>query len=181
MSNPIYQIVGECAYVTEHTALGQTRILRYKGALVAADCPDLKHLLSTGLVAKVGGEETGGVNADGVTQAEAEGKVDTPAASAAAVADTEPAPSPAEVQAAAVAAGTPGAEEPSAEEKAAADLAGRRAAAREKVTALNGKAPDGRASQDVLVEYLVGQGGDYDELVKADKSDLVEMVKARQS
>lgn len=179
MSNPVYQVVGECAYATVDTPMGRARTLLYKGALVPAGSPDLKHLLSTGLVAEVGGEETGGVNADGVTLAEAQGKVDVPATTE----STEPAvaPSPAEVLTTAVAAGTPGADEPSAEEKAAKELADRRAAAREKLTALGGKAPDGRASQDVLVEYLVAQGGNYDDLSRAEKSDLVDMVKARQS
>lgn len=181
MSQRIYQVVGECAHVTADTAMGPARVLLYKGALVPADAKELKHLLSAGLVAQVGGDETGGVNADGLTVAEAEGKVDTPAAKAAKEADADPAPTPAEVQTAAVAAGTPNADEPSAEEKAAAEVAERRKAARERLAALGGKAPDGRASQDVLVEYLVAQGGNYDDLSRAEKPDLVDMVKARQS
>lgn len=177
MSNRVYQIVGECAHVTEATAMGVARVLRYKGSLVSPDEPNLKHLLDTGLVAEVRGAGTGGVNADGVTLAEAEGEVDTPTGD---TTPAEPAPTPEETLTAAVAAGTPGAEEPSAEEKAAKELTERRAAAQEKLAALGGKAPDGRSHPDVLVEYLVAQGGNYDDLVKAEKPDLLDMVKTRQ-
>lgn len=55
----------------------------------------------------------------------------------------------------------------------------KREAARSKLDSMGG-VPDGRASKDVLVEYLVRQGGSYDDLAKADKADLVEMVKSRQ-
>lgn len=178
----IYQVVGECAHVTELTALGKTVVLRYKGATVSPDAPELKHLLDQKLVAKVGDDETGGVNADGVTLAEARGDVHPSGALPPAEEDDRR--SPAEVLTAATAATTAFSDEPSAEEKAAAELTEtneRRQAAREKLAKLDGKAPDGRHHEDVLVEYLVAQGGNYDDLVRAEKSDLVEMVKSRQS
>lgn len=177
MSNTLYQVVGECAHITEPTSMGPAKVLRYKGALVPADAPELKHLLDLGIVAKVGGDETGGVNADGVTTAEADGKAETPGARAAGEPDRKDAE---QVMLEANAAGTGNGSEPSAEEKAAAELAERRKTAQDKLAGING-VPDGRASKDVLVEYLVQQGGSYDDLVKADKADLAEMVKSRQS
>ncbi len=44
---------------------GKAKTLLYKGAPVAADCPELEHLLSTGLVAKVDDASGPGLNADG--------------------------------------------------------------------------------------------------------------------
>lgn len=79
-----YQVIGECAHATVDTPHGRAKILLYKGALVPAEAPELEHLLSTGLVAKVSDEETGGVNADGVTVTEAEQKAQGPEADAAA-------------------------------------------------------------------------------------------------
>lgn len=172
MSNDsTYQIVGECAYVSNDTPSGRTRILMYKGALVPGNAPELQHLLSTGLVVKVGGEETGGVNADGLTTAEAE-QVDGDAprrdadgvlTPSAASADPVPALSPSRT--------TTG-------DSDSTDA--RRAAARAKLPA-DGSAPDGRASKDVWVEYHVAQGGSYDDLVKQDKAELVKLAQQRQS
>jgi hypothetical protein len=69
------------------------------------------------------------------------------------------------------------AEQADKQAKADADIAERRTAAKAKVDALNGAAPDGRASKDVWVEYLATKGYAYDELIKQDKSDLVELAK----
>jgi hypothetical protein len=60
--------------------------------------------------------------------------------------------------------------------KADAEVADKRAAAKAKLPS-DGSAPHGNASKDVWVEYLAGRGYDYDELVKQDKSDLVELAK----
>lgn len=72
-----YQVVGECAHATIDTPHGRAKVLLYKGALVPAEAPELKHLLSTGLVEQVGDDETGGVNADGITVVEAERKAES--------------------------------------------------------------------------------------------------------
>lgn len=69
------------------------------------------------------------------------------------------------------------AEEADKQAKADADVAEKRAAAKAKVDALNGAAPDGRASKDVLVEYLAGKGYDFDELNKQDTAELKALVK----
>ncbi|MFC0504231.1 hypothetical protein [Micromonospora costi] len=174
-----YQLVGECAYVSTNTALGRAKVLVHKGALIPADAPELKHLLDIGMAARVGGDETGGVNAAGEPAAVADRTV-VPAS------DGSRAMEPVEEQ---TATGTAHGQslnvsnadaEPTEEDKAAAETAARRQAAREKLAALGGKAPDGRASTDVLVEYLVAQGGNYDDLIRSERSDLVETVKSRQ-
>ncbi|MGI5247780.1 hypothetical protein [Dactylosporangium sp. CA-139066] len=51
----------------------------------------------------------------------------------------------------------------------------KRAAARAKLAELGGT-PDGRASNDVLVEYLVGKGYDRAELDKADRKELQKLA-----
>ena len=168
MSDIVYQLVSECAYVTVNTAMGRAKTLLLKGALVDGDAPEVGHLLATGHIVKVGGDETGGLNADGVTLAEATGKVEPPGSSG----GQQPA-----VQE--TASDGTGLDDKSPEDKAAAEVAERRRVAQEKLDGMDG-APDGRASKDVLVEYLVRQGGSYGDLVKADKPDLVEMVKSRQ-
>jgi hypothetical protein len=62
--------------------------------------------------------------------------------------------------------------------KADAEVADRRAAAKAKLPE-DGSAPDGRASKDVRVEWLAGQGHDYDELMKQDDAALKDLVKQR--
>jgi len=59
------------------------------------------------------------------------------------------------------------------------ELEARRAEARSKLPA-DGSAPDGRASQAVWVEYLVREGGNYDDLASQDKAELTKLAKARQ-
>ncbi|MCX5066653.1 hypothetical protein OOJ91_12265 [Micromonospora lupini] len=168
-----YQLVGECAYISTNTALGRAKVLMHKGALVPDDAPELKHLLSIGMAARVGGDETGGVNAAGEPAAVADGIV-VPAP------DGSRALAPAEPEQDTPADDAPVGEQ-SDEDKSAADTAERRRVAREKLAALGGKTPDGRQSADVLVEYLVAQGGSYDDLARAEKPDLLDLVKQRQS
>lgn len=67
------QITAECAYVTTDTASGRTRVLMYKGAIIPADTPEAKHLLDSGMAVPVGGEVSGGLNADGEPDAAAAG------------------------------------------------------------------------------------------------------------
>ncbi|MFB6392626.1 hypothetical protein [Polymorphospora lycopeni] len=158
-----YQVVGECAYVTVAGATGAMRTLVMKGAIVPESAPELRHLLASGLVARADGE-TGGVNADGVPAALVDDGKKPGKATAEQSKQSQSGAAKAEEQA-----------------KADAEQAERRKAAQEKLADLGGKAPDGRASHDVLVEYLVSQGGSYDDLVKSDKAALVELVKSRQS
>jgi hypothetical protein len=61
-----YQVVAECAHVTLDGPSGRFVTLLLKGALVPADAPELERLVRDGFVAKVGGDETGGVDASGV-------------------------------------------------------------------------------------------------------------------
>jgi hypothetical protein len=170
MSSDIYQIVGECAYVSNDTPSGRTRILMYKGALVPPNAPELQHLLSTGLVVKVGGEETGGVNADGITTVEAEQLDDDVTRRDSDGVLTSPASS-----------GEPntGLTTSTTGSTAGDSTDAKRAAARAKLPD-DGSAPDGRASKDVWVEYHVIQGGNYDDLVKQDKAELVKLAQQRQ-
>ncbi len=61
----MYQVTADCAYVTVDTLSGKTKTLAYRGALIPGDAPELKHLLDSNMVTKVGGDAGPGVNADG--------------------------------------------------------------------------------------------------------------------
>ena len=67
-----------------------------------------------------------------------------------------------------------------AETPADPELETRRAAARAKLPA-DGSAPKASHGQDVWVEYLVAQGGNYDDLAKQDKKELQELAARRES
>ncbi|MFD6565382.1 hypothetical protein [Micromonospora profundi] len=67
-----------------------------------------------------------------------------------------------------------------AETVADPELETRRAAARAKLPA-DGSMPKASNGQDVWVEYLVRDGGSYDDLVKQDKDELIKLAKSRQS
>ncbi len=71
MAGGTFQIVGDCAHVTVSSPTGPMVELRHKGALVSPDDPRLPHLLDAGLVAEVGGDATGGLDAQGRTEFEA--------------------------------------------------------------------------------------------------------------
>jgi hypothetical protein len=156
-----YQVVAECAHVTLSTPTGRMNVLLLKGALVPADAPELERLLDLGYVAKVGGEETGGVDASGIPAGAYTS--DVPAAVTSTPVEKSAEQRKADAEAA-------------EKFKADADVADKRAAAKAKLPA-DGSAPDGRASKDVWVEYLAGNGYSYDELIKQDKADLVELAK----
>lgn len=158
-----YQITGECAHVLVDSPTGPTTVLLYKGAPVPPNVsPErIKHLLYSGLIKEVGDDPAQtpvAPNSPLTPQAAGTDKDPDPAA--------KPEPDPEN-------------DTPAEAPAEADDVTARRAAAREKVTALGGKAPDGRASHDVLVEYLAGQGGSYDDLAKATKPELLEMVRTR--
>lgn len=161
-----YQVVGECAHATVNNPLhGRIRQLLLKGAIVPADAPELKHLLSIGLVAKVDDDETGGLNADGV-----------PAGALTTQVPSGVTTTPVEVESPDPEATEPPSEADVAQAKADADLAQARAAARAKLPE-DGSAPHANAGQPVWVEYLAARGYDYDELAKQDKPDLVALAK----
>lgn len=63
--------------------------------------------------------------------------------------------------------------------KADDDLAERRAVAQSKLPP-NGGVPDGRASKDVLVEWLAAVGYSYNELSKQEPAELKALIKQRQ-
>jgi hypothetical protein len=159
-----YQVVAECAHVTVNTPSGRMLTLLLKGALAPADAPELERLLDLGYVAKVGVDETGGVDAAGIPSGAYTS--DVPAS----VTSTPVPKSEAQVKADAEAAD---------KAKADAEVAERRAAAKAKLPE-DGSVPDGRAGKDVFVEYLAGKGYDYDELIKQEKPELQKLA-AQQS
>ena len=158
-----YQVVGECAHATVNNALhGRIQELLLKGALVPEDAPELKHLLSVGLVAKVDDAETGGLNADGVPAGALTSETPVPAGVTSTPVVTEEQQRNAE------------------KAKADADLEEKRSAARSKLPADGGE-PDGRAAQSVWVEYLVSKGSRYEDVHSVEKSELQKLAKQQQS
>lgn len=174
-----YQVVGECCHV-EVWQLGGTKSLQmlYKGAPVPDGVPAerIAHLLRNGLIAEVG-EVPVAPNAS-VPQDPARG-LDSVTTE---VLTGEPAPdpglNPAEVANERVAETVTeqgridkAAEAPEADREVEA----RRAAARQKLPE-GGRAPDGRAGQDVWAEYLVARGSDYDDVKDLSKAELRELA-----
>lgn len=176
-----YQVVGALAAftVTDPEGNGQ-KITFYKGNMVPQGAPqaEIDHNLSVRLIAKVGGDTEAipagtGPLGDGTSRPPEGNALAAPVS----LQQAPVAVSPAVATAEQVDAGT----QVAAEQSAAAESAGaKRAAAQEKLAALAGEAPDGRASKDVHVEYLATKGYSYEELVKQDKAELVEMTKQAQ-
>ncbi len=158
----IYQITAECAYVTTDTATGRAKTLLYKGAFVPEGAPELKHLLDSGMVAKVGGDDETGINAlGGLGVAESDqGAAGSVVSSTPDTGNTQPFFDP---------------DAPAVREAEDAKVEKQRAAAREKLPA-DGSAPDGRAAEAVWVEYAVKQGFDYAEASKAGKAELQKLT-----
>lgn len=52
----LYQVIAECAHVTVDTPHGRVKTLVLKDAVVPGDAPEIKHLLDSGMIAKVGGD-----------------------------------------------------------------------------------------------------------------------------
>jgi hypothetical protein len=159
-----YQVVGECAHVNVVGIGGVASVqLIYKGAFVpeGIDAARLKHLVDSGLVAKVEGE---------------------PIAPNAAI---EQDPNTGAPLKATPAVGRPDSggdgvhaeltdEQRQAQRKAAEDndaVEQKRAAARAKLPA-DGSAPHHNAATEVWIEYAVKQGLDRAESEKASKEDL---------
>jgi hypothetical protein len=157
-----YQVIAECAYVKTSDAAGVSWRLYEKGALFDGNTPNLQHLLDNGYAAKVGGEAAGGVDASGIPSGAYEFEVPEGITTTPVVKSEEQRKAEAEAD---------------ANYRAAADLAEKRAAAKAKLPE-DGSAPDGRASKDVLVEYLAGKGYDYSELSKHEKAELIDLAKA---
>lgn len=145
-----YQVVGECAHavVTDHTGVSATTLL-YKGAFLpdGIDEKRLKHLLDTGLVAKVDGEPIAPNAA-----VDQDPQVGIPPLAQPAKSEDDEDGKGGESGA------TP---EPTAEQKAA----------KAKLPA-DGSAPDGRAAHEVWVEYAVARGLDRTEAQKASREEL---------
>jgi len=156
-----YQVVAECAHVTLNGPSGRFVTLLLKGALVPGDAPEVERLVKDGYLAKVGGDETPGVDASGIPAGAY--TTDVPAAIT-----TTPVEKSEEQR--------EGDREAAEKAKADAEVAEKRAAAKAKLPE-DGSAPDGRASKDVVVEYLAGRGYDYDELVKQDPAELKALAK----
>jgi len=152
----VYQVVAECAHVTMDGPTGRAVNLLMKGAHVPADAPELKRLLADKFVAEVGKDDTGGVDAYGIP-AGAYG-ADVPANLTTTPLEKSEEQRKAEAEA-------------EANYRAAADLAEKRQAAKAKLPE-DGSEPDGRAGQDVWVEYLVARGSMYEDVKDASKADL---------
>ena len=155
----MFQVVAECAHATvDHPLYGRTMQLLLKGALIPEGAPELPHLLSVGMVVPVSDTETGGLNADGVPA----GALGAQASAGVTPVEVPDGQSSVDV-------------DMSAED---AEVEARRAAARAKLPD-GGAMPDGRASKDVWVEFLVSQGSRYEDVVGVDKAELVEVARAR--
>jgi len=160
MTETRYQVIAECAYAMTVDSAGKSWRLFEKGALVAADTPNLEHLLNNGYVAKVGGEATGGLDAAGIPS----GAYDNPVPGG--ITSTPVEKSQEQLQA----------EREAADKvRADADLAERRAAAQAKLAELE-DGPDGRSSQAVWVEYLVSRGSNYADVASATKAELQKLA-----
>ncbi len=146
-----YRVIGQCAHVTvEGFGGGKYKQLIYRGSVVPDSATDeeIRHLVSINAIAKVD---------DGIGTHEAPRQVDTDRTG------TPPAP-------------TTDSADPTAPPPVDPEVARKRAEAKAKLPA-DGSAPDGRASDAVLVEYLVGKGYDRGEAEKASSSDLRKLAK----
>lgn len=178
-----YQVVAECAHVVvvDHSGVKATHLL-YKGAFLPDEVdPDrLKFLIAGGFVAKEG---------DVPVAPNASVQQDTMSGLDSVTADQlrgEPAPDGAgessdvsgTVADAAVEEGSIAkAAEPPREASSDSEAEARRADARAKLAELGGT-PDGRSSDAVMVEYLVGKGYERNEVEKADRTELKSLVAA---
>lgn len=157
-----YQVVAECAYVTVDGPTGRSLQLLLKGAPVPADAPELERLVNDGYVAKLNVDESelGGVDAAGIPQGAYTTEVPE------AITSTPVPKSEEQMQAD---------READERTRAAAELEEKRAAARQKLTELGGE-PDGRSSQAVWVEYMVGRGQSYDDVKDTSKAELQKLA-----
>ncbi len=158
-----YQVVGECAHVvvTDHTGVSAMNLL-YKGAFIpdGVDEARLKHLLDSNLVAKVDGDPIAPNAA-----VDQDPRVGIPPL-------VEPDSDKADTDALHPAV----TEEQRQSQRESAETEQKRADARAQLPT-DGSAPDGRKSDAVFVEYLVGRGYDRGEVEKASGGDLRRLAK----
>ncbi|WBB94193.1 hypothetical protein [Verrucosispora sp. WMMC514] len=186
-----YQVTGEVAHVTVEGQFGRQKHLLYKGSRFSAPPAtdeEVTHLLSINVITELGGDPVGTHEVGAVAGGEVRAGLDGEPVQSAEPGVGRPVDAQQVVtttghgQAVTVTNSDEGGQTVArTADEQAADTEARRQAAREKLAKLGGKAPDGRHSEDVLIEYLVGQGSNYADLVNTDKADLVELVKARQS
>jgi hypothetical protein len=160
-----YQVVAEMASHVEVLVVGGVKEIHtfYKGAVLPDGVPTarVEHLLSVGVIAPVGEvplapnaavKQDPATGANSVSTERLQGQSD------------------AEIEA-----GRKAQAEVEEKSKADAEVDEKRAAAKAKLPT-DGSAPDGRASEPVMVEWLATKGYDYDELVKQDKAELKALV-----
>lgn len=145
-----YQVHSACVLVPAITSDGEQLYTLYTGAVFEANPqnPRIVHNVESGYIAELGAKATAGVDGAGVAVADDKRADGTQVGAPVALND-------------------PG---------VVNDQAQARAAAAAKLPT-DGSAPDGRASQQVWVEYLAKRGYDYAELSKQDKSELVKLAK----
>ncbi|GGN39530.1 hypothetical protein FHR83_006700 [Actinoplanes campanulatus] len=178
-----YQVVGECAHVeTEELGGAKSLTLLYKGSRLPAGVPEarIRHLLDAHLIAPVGevpiapnsavpqDPETGlgSVTSEVLRGEPAEEQSVSGSDASDAVAKTV-------VEEGSVVQAAEQPRQASTDTEAEA----RRADARAKL-AESGGVPDGRSSDAVMVEFLVGKGYDRAEAEKADRAQLKALVAA---
>ncbi|BAL87308.1 hypothetical protein AMIS_20880 [Actinoplanes missouriensis 431] len=182
-----YQVIAECAHVpvTDHSGVTATHLL-YKGAFLpdGVDPKRLEFLLEGGFVAEPG-EEPIAPNAS-VPQDPARGLDSVTTESLQGKPAQEPGTPASDVSAEVASAvraesGIDKAAESPREASNASEVDAKRAAAKAKLAELGGKAPDGRASQAVWVEYLVSRGSRYEDVQSVDKADLIKLAEQQKS
>lgn len=167
-----YVVVGHCVTVDTFTDAGYQRIMFYRGQTLPEDvrAEQIRHNLDVNLIAEVSGSEQAGVDSAGAAVAgdERAGEFDgDPGERFDAANSTTPEQ------------GAQGTPEDTTRRSEADATEARRAAARAKLPA-DGSPPKASNGQDVWVEYHVAQGGNYDDLVKQDKPELIRLAEQRQ-
>lgn len=178
-----YQVVAECAHVpvVDHSGVLATHLL-YKGAFLpdGVDPKRLKFLIDGGFVAEAG-ESPIGPNAsveqdparglDSVTVDDLRGEpAEVPASSGSDVSGQV-------ADAVRSESGVDKAAESPRNASDAGEAEARRAEAQAKLAEIGGT-PDGRSSDTVMVEFLVGKGYDRGEVEKAGRAELKSLVAA---
>lgn len=172
MAEKRYVVTGHMAAFDTFTSDGKRRMSFFRGQAVPEDAtPDaIKHNLDVNLIAEVPGSGPVGVDTAGAAIAgderagEVDGKPGETFLQANTVSDEQ--------------AKRRGLSDDKRDGDADSDVAAKREAARSKLPS-DGSVPDGRASQATWVEYHVAQGGNYSDLAKQDKAELVSLAQQR--
>jgi hypothetical protein len=167
-----YVVTGHCVSVDTFTDAGYQRVMFYRGQTLPADvrAEQIRHNLDVGLIAEVPGSADTGVDSAGAAVADGERAGDF---------QGEPGERFDAANSTTTEQGVQNTPEDNTRQQAVDSTEAKRAAARAKLPT-DGSAPDGRASQAVWVEYHVTQGGNYDDLVKQDKAELIKLAQQRQ-